>query len=156
MNAPHRIAASLVGFLALQCPGTDAQAQDWSKAKVVKYRVDGVHKGRDAVVKGDYDAKADVTDRITVEFTWDMKGRKLVGPVTVTDGKSEVANIKSDGTNCGPPQLKGEYEHFQSASNKMMGDLLQIDGTLPPDADPSAWVLRNLNAPRRLIVGASQ
>jgi hypothetical protein len=130
MDTPRRIATAFASLFALQCFGMGiAAGQDWSRAKVVKYRVDGVHKARDSVVKGDYGAKGDVTDRITVEFTWDMKGRKLVGPVTVTDGKSEVANLKSDGTNCPPPQLKGDYEHFQSASNVMMGDLLQINGS---------------------------
>ena len=48
----------------------------------------------------------------------------------MTDGKSELKNIKSDGTNCPPPQLKGEYEHFQSVSNSMIsGDQIQIKGT---------------------------
>ena len=46
------------------------------------------------------------------------------------DGKSELSNIKSDGTNCPPPQLKGEYEHFQSVSTSMIsGDQIQIKGT---------------------------
>jgi hypothetical protein len=132
------IVAALAGLAALQSSGADmdvAVAQKWASAKVVKYRVEGVHKGRAMVVYGDYEGKADVTDRITVEFTWDTKTRKIVGPVTVTDGKTELANIKSDGTNCPPPQLNGDYEHFQSVSHSMIsGDQLQIKGirTFPP------------------------
>lgn len=129
------IVAAFVSLLALQSAaqsgGMDmAVAQKWSSAKVVKYRVDGVHNGREAVVYGDYEGKADVIDRITVEFSWDLKKRKVIGPVAVTDGKSELRNIKSDGTNCPPPQLKGDYEHFQSVSNSMTsGDQVQIKGT---------------------------
>jgi hypothetical protein len=105
-------------------------AQKWASAKVVKYRVEGVHSGRESVVFGDYEGKADVIDRITVEFTWDVKKRKIIGPVTVIDGKSELSNLKSDDTNCPPPKLKGEYEHFQSVSHSMTsGDQIQIKGT---------------------------
>lgn len=134
MNIPFRIVATLAGLCAMQSGaqsgGMDmAVAQKWAAAKVIKYRVEGVHNGRTAVVKGDYEGKADVIDRVTVEFTWDLKNRKLIGPVTVTDAKSELKNIKSDGTNCPPPQLKGDYEHFQSVSNTMAADLLQINGT---------------------------
>ena len=110
-------------------------AQKWAAAKVVKYRVEGLHKARAGVVFGDHEGKADVIDRMTVEFSWDMRKRKIIGPVTVKDGKTEISNIKSDGTNCPPPQLKGEYEHFQSVSHSMIsGDQIQIKGvrTYPP------------------------
>jgi hypothetical protein len=120
----------VAGLPALPATAQDmAAAQKWANAKVVKYRVEGVHKARIPVVHGDYDGKADVTDRLVVEFTWDVKKAKVVGPVSVVDGKSEVQNLKSDGTNCPPPQLKGEYEHFQTQSNHMVGDLIQITGT---------------------------
>ena len=61
---------------------------------------------------------------------WDVKKGKIFGPVTVVDGKSQLSNIRSGGTNCPPPQLKGEDEHFQSVSNSMTsGDQIQIKGT---------------------------
>ena len=125
------IVASLVSFLAPQFGGMDmAVAEKWGSAKLVRYRVEGVHNGREVVVYGDYEGKADVLDRITVEFSWDVKKRKTVGPVKVTDGKSELRNIKSDGTNCPPPQLKGAYEHFQSVSTSMpTADQVYITGT---------------------------
>jgi hypothetical protein len=136
MRYPLRIFAALVGLLALQAGSMDfAVAQKWSAAKVVSYRVEGVHNGREAVVLGDYEGKADVIDRITVEFTWDARKRSIIGPVTVKDGKTELRNLKSDGTNCGPPQLNGDYEHFQSVSHSMSSrDQIQIKGirTYPP------------------------
>ena len=127
------IVAAFASLLALQSGAADmdmAVAQKWASAKVVKYRVEGLHNGREPVVFGDYEGKADVIDRITVEYSWDLKKRKVIGPVAVTDGKTELRNIKSDGTNCPPPQLKGDYEHFQSVSNSMTsGDQVQIKGT---------------------------
>jgi hypothetical protein len=140
MSKLLRIVFPLVGLLFLQCGMSSAVAQDWSKAQIVKYRVDGVHSGRTAVVFGDYEGKADVIDRVTVEFTWDIKKRKLIGAVTVTDAKSELSNLKSDGTNCPPPQLKGTYDHFQSGSTTMAGDLIQLTGTrLYPPASVSNY-----------------
>jgi hypothetical protein len=138
MNSPLTIVASLAGFLAMQAGGMDmAAAQKWGAAKVVRYRVEGVHSGRVPVVWGDYEGKADVTDHLTLEFTWDVKKSQVVSPVTVTDGKTELKNIRSDGTNCPPPQLKAPYEHFQSVSSSMLApDHIQIKGTrtYPPAA----------------------
>ena len=135
MRRPFSVTAAFASLLALQSAaqtgGMDmAVMQKWSSAKVVKYRVEGVHSARAPVVKGDYEGKADVTDRLTLEFTWDVRKRSIIEPVTVKDGKTELGNIKSDGTNCPPPQLKGEYEHFQSVSHSMTaGDQVQIKGT---------------------------
>lgn len=90
-----------------------AVLKKWEDARVIRYQVAGVHEARSVVVFGDYEGKADVTDRIAVEFVWDKKARKILGEVKVTDSKSELKNIRSDGTNCPPPTLKGAYEHFQ-------------------------------------------
>ncbi len=130
MNKLLPIAAVLASLTASNAEAQDmAVAQKWASAKTIKYRVEGVHKARVPVVFGDYEGKGDVTDRVTVEFTWDVRKRKVEGPVTVTDASSEIANLKSDGTNCPPPQLKAAYEHFQSASNGMVGHLIEIKGT---------------------------
>ena len=131
MNNLLPIVASLVGLLVPQAGGMDmAVAQKWASAKIVKYRVEGVHSGRESVVYGDYEGKAEVIDRLTVEFSWDVTKGKIIGPVSVADGKSQLSDIRSDGTDCPPPQLKGEYEHFQSVSNSMTSaGQIQIKGT---------------------------
>lgn len=130
MNTLIPLITSAVSLLGMQMDGMDmAVAQKWSNAKVIKYHAVATHKGRELVVFGDYEGKADVTDTITVEFTWDNKARKFVGPVTVIDGKSVLTNINSDGTNCGPPTLKGEYEYFQYVSQTVSGDQVQLNGT---------------------------
>jgi hypothetical protein len=126
--------ASLFSVFTLQAGMDMAVAQKWSAAKVVKYHAEGVHNGRTMVVLGDYEGKADVVDKVTVEFTWN-RSNKIVGPITVVDSKSVLSNLKSDGTNCPPPQLKGDYEHFSSLSNSMVSrDQIQITGTrtFPP------------------------
>jgi hypothetical protein len=122
---------SLLSLLAPQYGGMDMEAvKKWDAAKVVQYRVEGVHNARATVVLGDYEGKADIFDRVTVEFTWDVKKRRIVGAVMVKDFKTELKNIRSDGTNCPPPQLNGEYEHFQSLSNSLISsDQIQIKGT---------------------------
>lgn len=130
----HTLLAVVAGvaFAVASSQGFDideAVAAKWAAAKVVKFHVEGRHDGRVPVVFGDYEGKADVIDRVTLDFTWDFKARKMVSPVVVADGKSELRNIKSDGTNCPPPQLKGEYEHFQAVSNSMTSaDQIQIAG----------------------------
>jgi hypothetical protein len=130
MNNFYRLALTLAGFAALHAGAVDMAAmQKWSNVKVVRYRIEGEHNARVSVVFGDYEGKADVIDHLTVEFTWDLSNNKFVGPVTVKDGKTTLKNLKSDGTNCPPPTLNGEYEHFQSVSNSLLGnDLIEIKG----------------------------
>lgn len=123
--------AAIAALMAPQLGGMDmAVAQKWSAAKVVHYRIVGVHDGREMVVFGDYEGKADVLDRVTVELDWDARKRKVIGAVKLTDAASELKNVKSDGTNCPPPQLDGAYEHFQSLSHSMTtNDQIVIKGT---------------------------
>ena len=130
MNKSLPWVALVASLLVLPSAAQDmALLQKWEAAKLVKYHVQGVHNARVSVVHGDYEARADVLDRIDVEFSWDTKKQKVVGPVTVTDTKTQVSNIKSDKTNCGPPQLKGDYEHFQTVSHSMISpDQIQIVG----------------------------
>jgi len=117
------IAATMAGgFLALQTGFDMALLKKWEDAKVIRYHVVGVHAARTKVVFGDYEGKADVTDRITVDFVWNKKTRKFIGEVKVTDSKSELKNIRSDGTNCPPPTLRGDYEEFQYVKQSIESD----------------------------------
>jgi len=132
MKKSRPCVALVAGLLAaLPSAAQDmALAQKWQSAKLVKYRVEGVHKARASVVYGDYEGKADVLDRVDLEFTWDAKKRAVVGAVAVTDAKTQLANVKSDKTNCPPPQLKGDYEHFQAVSHSLSSpEQIQIVGT---------------------------
>ncbi len=116
--------------LSAQIPGMDMGVmQKWSNAKVIRFSVVGTHNARTLVVSGDHEGKGDVSDKITIEYTFDNKTSKMIGEPKITDSPSTVANLKSDGTNCPPPQLKGPYEHFQSAKHVMSGNTLMITGT---------------------------
>jgi hypothetical protein len=130
------IAATMAAESPAQPAGYDmAVIKKWEDAKVIRFVAVGVHEARTMVVFGDYEGKADVTDRITVEFVWNKKTRKIVGDVKVTDAKTELKNIKSDGTNCPPPQLKGDYEHFQYVSQSIgPSGQIRLNGlrTYPP------------------------
>jgi hypothetical protein len=117
------VATVMAGGLAAAQMNVDmAVMQKWEAAKVVRFHVVGVHQGRTSVVLGDYEGKADVKDTLTLDFVWDKSTNKIVGPVTVIDGKSEVTNLKSDGTNCPPPTLNGEYEHFKYVKHTVGSD----------------------------------
>lgn len=106
-----------------------AVAEPWGSGKVVRYRAESVHGAREAVVFGDNDVRADVIDRGTVELAGSVEKGKVVGPVTVTDGTSELGNIRSDGTSCRPPQVKDACERFQRVSHSMTSDeQIQIEG----------------------------
>ncbi len=131
MHTVMALVASFFGMFTMQTgPGGMDMAvmQKWAAAKVIKYHAEGVHNARTLVVFGDYEAKADVLDKVTVDFTWDRSANKIVGVVTVVDAKSVLTNIKSEGTNCPPPELKGDYEHFQSVSNSSSREQIQIVG----------------------------
>jgi hypothetical protein len=110
------------GLVAAQMNFDMAAMQKWEAAKVIRFHVVGVHQGRTSVVFGDHEAKADVKDTLTLDFVWDKSTRKIVGPVTIVDGKSEVSNLKSDGTNCPPPALSGDYEHFKYVKHTVGSD----------------------------------
>ena len=112
------------GLVAAQMNFDMAAMQKWEAATVIRFHVVGVHQGRTSVVFGDYAATADVKDTMTLDFVWNKSTNKIVGPVTIVDGKSEVSNLKSDGTNCPPPTLMGEYEHFKYLKHTVGSDSL--------------------------------
>lgn len=116
--------------LSAQIPGTDlATLQKWSNAKIIRFSIVGVHNARTLVVSGDHEGKGDVSDKVEVEYRFDNKTKKIIGEPKITDFPSTVSNLKSDGTNCPAPQLKGPYEHFQMTKSAVSGTTLMITGT---------------------------
>jgi hypothetical protein len=121
--------AVITGLLAWQMNVDMAVLQKWEAASVVRFNVVGTHDARAGVVFNDTASTADVTDRITLEFLWNKKTGKIMGEVKVTDSKSAVKNLKSDGTNCPPPALQGDYEHFQYLNHTVdRGELVMLNG----------------------------
>lgn len=118
------------GSLFAQFGGVDmALLGKWQDARVIRYQIAAVHQARAQVVFGDYNGKADVIDKINAEFVWDVTEGKAIGEVKILEAKSELKNLKSDGTNCPPPMLQGEYEHFQMLKQTVgPGQQIQLDG----------------------------
>ena len=129
------------GLVAAQMNIDMAVMQKWEAAKVIRYHAVGVYQGRTSVVFGDREGKADVKDTLTLDFVWDKTTHKMVGPVTIVDGKSEVSNLKSEGTNCPPPTLMGEYEHFKYVKHTVQSDgLIMMTGVRTfPGANTSQY-----------------
>ena len=62
--------------------------------------------------------RADVSDRVVIDFTWKLSEMKLVGAASFQNTKSTVANPVDYEPKCLPPVLKGEYEHYEVLSIK--------------------------------------
>lgn len=107
-----------------------AAIQRWSNVKVVHYRVDARFDGWTQVASGmgGDSALGKVDDSFALDFDWDARGRALAGPVTLTNGKSRVAETRDKGE-CAKPVLDGDYEHFDAAEAKSANrDLLALTG----------------------------
>jgi hypothetical protein len=107
-----------------------ATMQKWKGATEIRWQASGVYQGREKVVFGDYPGKGDVRDTLTVEFTWRKKPKVEVTHVKITEGKTSVTNVRSDGTDCGPPVLKGAYEHLSGIKlRRAMSGQILLDAT---------------------------
>jgi hypothetical protein len=113
--------ALVIGAAAF-CALIPAQAQQmdtevmmrWASAKVIGYKIVGVHEGRVNVVGGSkWIGYADVTDRVEIDLAWDLAQSKLVGTPTFRNTKSAISNLRNFEPKCLPPVLKGEYEHYE-------------------------------------------
>jgi hypothetical protein len=91
-----------------------ATVQKWKGATEIRWQATGVYQGREKVVFGDYPGHGDVRYTIAVEFTWRRVPRVEVADVTLSEGRTSVTNVRSDDTDCGPPVLKGDYEHLSA------------------------------------------
>ena len=102
---------------------TNAQQMDmdammkWGAADVVRYHIVGVYQGKPTIASGSA-ARADVIDRVVIDFTWKLSEMKLVGAATFQNTKSTVTNPVDYEPKCLPPVLKGEYEHYELLSIK--------------------------------------
>lgn len=84
----------------------------WGAADLVRYHVEGVYQGQPHV-SSDGAGRADVTDRVTLDFTWKLSEMKLAGPVTFRNTKSQATNLRDREPSCLPPVLRGEFEFYE-------------------------------------------
>jgi len=110
---------TLLGFL-LAATFASAQAQQmdmdammkWGSADLIRYHIVGVYQGK-PIIASEGAGRADVSDRVVIDFTWKLSEMKLVGQPTFKNTKSTVTNPVDYEPKCLPPVLKGEYEHFE-------------------------------------------
>lgn len=113
------IAMCLLGASA----ATQAQQMDmdammkWGAADLIRYHIVGVYQGKPHIAS-DGAGRADVTDRVVIDFNWKLSEMKLVGAATFQNTKSTVTNPVDYEPKCLPPVLKGEYEHYEVLSIK--------------------------------------
>jgi hypothetical protein len=105
----------LLACLALTAPAgaqqMDMQAmQRWGSAKVVYYAVEGSHSGA-ASMTATMGGMADVVDRVSMAFEWNLSEMKLLKVTSLRNYPSEVKNLRDREPKCLPPVLKGSYEH---------------------------------------------
>jgi hypothetical protein len=128
--------------LALAVPLAQAQGIDsaamarWGSAKSVDYHVVGVYQAATPLVFGERSAMADVSDRVEIDFKWDLQTAKPIGTPTVRNFPSEVKNLRPEPAGCTAPVLKGPYEHFTATAvaEGLGGDLHMTSERSQPEA----------------------
>jgi hypothetical protein len=170
MPARRLIAIAVTSLIAC---GTAAHAQQadmtaltrWTAAKVVHYRMVGTFHG-DAVVADDEPAAAaTVSDRLVLEFDWDVAASKIVGEPRIENGDSTLKELRNIAPTCPAPELKGLYEYFTVKTVAGTGGPIVMSGTRSfPEAAVTAgchgvWEKRTVpkrdaDATLRLVVPA--
>lgn len=133
---------TLAAMLACSTPAARAQGaqppqvdmaavQMWSKAKVARFKVIGAYDKRTEIAfNGGLYALGDVTDGLTLEFSWDLRKNAFVGAPTFQDGSSKAANfVSGGGKGCKPPKPSGGYEHFSTRKLTAEISRIKIEGT---------------------------
>ena len=111
-------ALGLLGASAARSQQMDMDAMmKWGAADLIRYHIVGVYQGKPHIAS-DGAGRADVSDRVVIDFTWKLSEMKLVGAATFQNTKSTVTNPVDYEPKCLPPVLKGEYEHYELLSIK--------------------------------------
>ncbi|HEY6124927.1 MAG TPA: hypothetical protein VIV63_09755 [Steroidobacteraceae bacterium] len=104
---------SLLGASAAHAQQMDMDAMmKWGSADLIRYHVVGVYQGKPSIAS-DGSGRADVTDRVVIDFSWKLSEMKLVGAPTFQNTKTTLSNPTDREPSCLPPVLKGEYEHYE-------------------------------------------
>ena len=132
----------LAAFCCL-LPAGGAVAQDplalekWTKAKTIFYRLEGSYSAKTLISEPNGGAWADVTDRVAVDFEWDLRNMKLVRVVRLENAPSKASNVRQMEPTCAPPLPRGAYEHWTvlEVASGLSGQLEMKVETTIPDVD---------------------
>lgn len=111
MRSPLVLVAALtaVALPAAAQKMDQAAMMKWGNAKVIYYKVEGVHSGEILVTNGP-GGYGTVTDRVTMNIEWDLPDNKLIRVSGLTNTPAEVGNLRDYERKCNPPVLKGPLE----------------------------------------------
>ena len=101
----------------------------WTAAKVVHYRMVGVFRGDVPVADGEPAATATVSDRLVLEFDWDVKAGKIAGEPKIENGDSTFTDPRNVAPTCPAPEIRGVYEHFTASAAGGPGGPITLTGT---------------------------
>jgi hypothetical protein len=71
----------------------------------------------------------EASDRVTLDFDFDVKTNAILGKPAFTNAPSQVISANSGHAECPPPALKGTYEHFDVTAIEQQRDTLTLKGT---------------------------
>jgi hypothetical protein len=105
-----------------------AQAQaagQW--ADVVRYSVTGVYQARTNVsADSNWMAFADVGDRVSMQFDWQVSEARLVSAVSTENHAATFANPRNPEAKCAPPTVTGPFEYDLRAAEQGIGGTLRL------------------------------
>jgi hypothetical protein len=105
--------ASFAGPTPVQAQQVDMDAMmKWGAADLVRYHIVGVYQGQPHIAS-DGSGRADVSDRVVIDLTWQMSESKPVGKPSFQNTRSTVTNPRDREAACLAPVLKGDYEHYE-------------------------------------------
>ena len=124
---PQTLACALLAVS--QAPSTAELVARWSAAATVRYRVVGAYSGPTVIAYREPAGQATVTDRVVLEFTWDLKAQQLVGEATIDNRPSAVTELRNTHPSCPAPAPAGDYEHQTVAAVTGTNGRLELTGT---------------------------
>lgn len=105
-----------------------AQAQVAAQyGDVVRYSVTGVYQGRTNVsADANWMAFADVGDRVSMQFDWQVSEVKLLGEVAIQNHTATLANPRNPEAKCAPPTISGPFEYDLRTVDQGIGGTLRL------------------------------
>lgn len=157
----HSVHRDFILVLVLGClahPLAHAAEPRWDRAKVVHFHAVGLYNGQTVIAHNEPGGQATVTDRLTLDFDWDVREEKLAGAVRFGNEKSASTDFRNVERSCPAPKPHGEYEHLTAteARNSSVGGIEIVGQRSYPLIDVTAfcrgsWVKKTVPAKQEQV-----